>query len=105
MFDDEHTGLRDPYLILGVAEDADDAAIEAAYLAGLKRWPPERDAARFNALREAYERLRTRRQRIAEALFDSTLPTPEDILERAGPPGPPRRPDRDLFAALLRGDG
>lgn len=105
MFDDAHTGLRDPYLILGATEDADDAAIEAAYLAGLKRWPPERDAARFNALREAYEQLRTRRQRLAQQQFDFTPPTLEDILERAGPVGPPRRPDRDLFAALLRGDG
>lgn len=95
---------RDPWLLLGLAEDADDAAIEAAWLAALKRWPPERDAARFEALRGAWEALRDHRRRTAQALFDSTPPTVGDLLERAGPVGPPRRPDRALLTALLRGE-
>ncbi len=96
--------MRDPYLILGVSDDADDAAIEAAYLEGIKRCPPERDAERFQALRLAYEALRTRRDRLARELFDASPPGPADILDRAAPIGSTCRPDPALFAALLRGD-
>ena len=104
MHDPESQRLTDPHLILGVSEDADDAAVEAGYVAALKRWPPERDAARFEAVRQAYETLRTRRRRVAHSLFDSQPPTLADLLERAGPPGAPRRPGADLFEALLQGE-
>lgn len=96
--------MRDPYLLLGIAEDADDAAVEAAYLAAIKACPPERDAAHFQALRHAYEQLRTRRDRVAHALFDRTPPGPADLLDRAAPVGEPRRPDRGLVNSLLRGE-
>ncbi len=96
--------MRDPYLILGVPDDADDAAIETAYLEGIKRCPPERDADGFQALRAAYETLRTRRDRLAYALFDTSPPEPADLLDRAAPLGGSRRPEQALFAALLRGD-
>lgn len=95
--------MSDPYLILGVAPDAGDADIEAAYLEGVKRCPPERDPARFQALRGAYEALRTRRGRLGHELFDTAPPTAGEILDRAAPVGEPRRPDAALFAALLRG--
>lgn len=96
--------MSDPYLILGLTEDADAAAVEAAYLEGIKRFPPERDAHRFEALRRAYETLRTHRDRLAYELFDITPPEPTDLLDKAAPIGAPRRPEPDLFAALLRGD-
>lgn len=96
--------MSDPYLVLGVGPDADDAAIEAAYLGGIKRSPPERDPRRFEALRAAYESLRTVRDRLAYELFDTSPPTAADILNRAAPAGAPRRPEAALFAALLRGD-
>ncbi len=94
--------MSDAYLILGLTEDADDAAIETAYLEGIKRCPPERDAQRFEALRAAYEALRTHRDRLAYALFDTSPPTPEDLLDKADRAGEPRRPNAELFAALLR---
>lgn len=95
--------MSDPYLILGVPPDADDAAVHAAYLAAVKACPPERDPRRFESLRAAYEALRTRRARLAQALFDQSPPTLADILDKAEPVGAPRRPDRSLFNALLRG--
>jgi curved DNA-binding protein CbpA len=95
--------MSDPYLTLGVGPDADDAAVHAAYLAAVKRFPPDRDPERFQVLRAAYEALRTRRARLAQALFDQTPPTLTDILDKAAPLGPPGRPDRALFNALLRG--
>ncbi|EXJ15733.1 J domain-containing protein [Imhoffiella purpurea] len=96
--------MRDPYLVLGVADDADDAQIERAYRQGIKTYPPERDPERFQALRAAYEALRTRRARLAHRLFDSSEPEPIDILDRAAPLGTPQRPSADLIAALLRGE-
>jgi curved DNA-binding protein CbpA len=96
--------MSDPYLTLGIGEDADDAAVEAAYLEGIKRCPPERDARRFEALRSAYETLRTRRDRLAYELFDRSPPESADLLDRAAPVGSPRRPDPALFAALMRGE-
>lgn len=95
--------MSDPYLILGVAPDAGDAAVHTAYLEGIKRWPPERDPQRFEALRAAYEAVRTRRDRLACELFDTAPPTVGEILDQAAPVAAPGRPGRDLFAALLRG--
>lgn len=96
--------MSDPYLILGIGEDADDAAVETAYLQGIKRCPPDRDPQRFEALRAAYEALRTERARLAHELFDTSHPEPSDLLDRAVPVGPSRRPEAALFAALLRGE-
>lgn len=96
--------MNDPYLILGVPIDADDARIEAAYLAGIGRYPPDVDPDGFEALRGAYEKIRTRRDRIAHHLFDTTPPTSDDILNKAAPTESPRRPDLKTLQALLRGD-
>jgi len=95
--------MRDPYLILGIGENADDDAVETAYLQGIKRCPPERDAERFGALRQAYELLRTRRRRATFAMYHGEPPDPADILDKAAPVGPPARPDAATIGALLRG--
>lgn len=95
--------MRDPYLILEVSQDADDEAIHAAFMAAIKRCPPDRDPAAYDERRKAYETLRTRRDRLAYELLDRSVPEPRDILDRAFPVTAPRRPGRDLFQALLRG--
>lgn len=95
--------MSDPYLILGLPPDADDAAVHAAYLAAVKACPPERDPRRFESLRAAYESLRTRRDRLAQDLFDRSPPTLAEVLDKAAPVDAPGRPGRALFAALLRG--
>ncbi len=94
--------MRDPYLTLGIPLDATDEAVHAAYLAAIKACPPERDPRRFDAVRQAYETLRTQRDRLAWELFDISLPHPQDILDRAAPPGEPGRPTLAQFQALLR---
>ncbi|MEA3250472.1 MAG: DnaJ domain-containing protein [Pseudomonadota bacterium] len=96
--------MNDPYLTLGVTAEATDADIEAAYRAGVKRSPPERDPQRFEALRRAYEALRTRRDRLAYELFDTSPPTLDEALDKAVPTSAPQRPDAAQFAALLRGE-
>ena len=95
--------MQDPYLILGLEAEADDGAVERAYHEAIRRCPPERDAERFSAIRQAFETLRTERDRRAYDLFDSTPPTVEDILERAAPPSAPIRPQAAWLQALLGG--
>ncbi|MBK5938655.1 J domain-containing protein [Halochromatium roseum] len=75
--------MADPFLVLGIDSDADDAAVETAYRSAIKRCPPDRDPSAFQAVREAYEQLRTRRDRIAYRLFETAPPQPIDILRRA----------------------
>lgn len=96
--------MNDPYLILGVSETAGDAAIEAAYRAGIRRHSPDRDPEGFQVLRDAYEKIRTRRDRLALTLFDSTPPDAEDLLERLAPAGQRHRPAADILYRLLRGE-
>jgi curved DNA-binding protein CbpA len=95
--------MRDPYLLLGLNQDADSDAVERAYHAAIRQCPPERDPERFAAIREAYEQLRTQRDRLGYELFDTSAPTPMDVLDRAAPVGARRRPNVTQLQALLRG--
>lgn len=94
--------MSDPYLTLGVTPEADDATIHAAYLVALKACPPERDRIQFEAMRNAYESIRTHRARLAHALFDSSPPSITEILHRAAPLQAPKRPNFALFTSVLR---
>jgi curved DNA-binding protein CbpA len=102
--------MPDPFLTLGIEPDADDATVEAAYRDAIKRCPPDRDPAGFQAVRAAYDQVRTRRDRVAYALFETEPPTPVDILRRAEvqrgnrAQRALRRPEPALLAALLRGE-
>lgn len=83
-----------PLEVLGVAPDADEATIRRAYLTLLRQHGPGRDPVRFQAIRAAYDTLRSpaRRARLAveqpnlsgEALDGSILA----VLEAAAPPEP-----------------
>ncbi|MDZ7852214.1 MAG: J domain-containing protein [Halomonas sp.] len=96
--------MRDPYLLLGVDDQADDATIAAAYRQALRRFPPERDANMFQAIQTAYGRIATRRQRLAHELFDTDPPALDDILERAAPRERPGRPSLRQWHDLLNGE-
>jgi curved DNA-binding protein CbpA len=94
--------MQDPYLILGVPRDATDERIHQAYLAAIRDCPAERDPQAFQAIRSAYESIKTQKRRLEYALFDTDLPTPEDLLQRLVQDSRPRRPEIDLFRELLR---
>lgn len=72
--------MNDPYLVLGVTPDADDESIRRAWLDAVRRFPPERHPERFEAARAAYERIDTRRHRIAHELFDASAPDLETLI-------------------------
>lgn len=94
--------MNDPYRVLGVARaHADDGAIRAAYLDGLRRHPPERDPEGFQRLRNAYEQIRSHRRRLAHDLFHLEVPTGADIAARVLEPGTRRRPTAEEIRQAL----
>jgi curved DNA-binding protein CbpA len=74
--------MHDPYLILNVSREANDEAIHQAYLQAIRECPPEKDAQRFQAVRHAYETLRTEKLRLEYELFNTDLPSIEDLLQQ-----------------------
>lgn len=94
--------MQDPYLTLGVARDATDEIIHQAYLTGVRDCPAERDPQAFQAIRSAYESIRTKKSRLEYALFNTDPPTPADLLQRLSKGSQPRRPGVELFQELLR---
>jgi curved DNA-binding protein CbpA len=72
--------MRDPFTVLGVDETADDAEIRRRYLALVRDFPPDREPARFQEYRAAYEALGDERKRLEASL----LRTNEAALSRLG---------------------
>ena len=71
-----------PYAVLAVDYEADDESIRAAYLTKLKQFPPDRSAAEFEQVRDAYELLRDRRRRAQYRLFSVNPEAPlQSLLE------------------------
>ena len=73
-----------PYLVLGVPSEADDQTIRQAYLNAIKESPPEADPKRFQAVSQAYEKIKDRESRHRYILFDKDCPgnSPLDTLAR-----------------------
>lgn len=71
--------MKTPYEILEVAESADDARIKKAYLAMVRRFPPERFPEDFQRIYRAYELTKTEEDRLSYRLFHCALPEPADI--------------------------
>ena len=61
--------MRDPFTILGVADDADDGEIRRRYLALVRESPPDRAPERFQELRAAYDALSDERKRLETKLL------------------------------------
>jgi curved DNA-binding protein CbpA len=71
-----------PFMVLGVEETADDEAVRAAYLAAVRKSPPDRDPEGFRRIREAYDALRDHERRLALRLFGPPpLANLEELLD------------------------
>ncbi len=92
-----------PYIVLGVSMDADDDAVRQAYVDAVRRHPPERDPDGFRRVRAAYERIRTRRDRIRYRLFCTDDVTAEELAAAVLRHSPPPRgaPDAAALRRLL----
>jgi curved DNA-binding protein CbpA len=64
--------------LLGVAVDASDEALRAAYIENIRRHPPDRDPESFERIRDAYDQLRDPSVRAKKILEG---PNPADRLE------------------------
>jgi curved DNA-binding protein CbpA len=71
--------------ILGVAADASEEDIRAAYLRKIREYPPESSPEQFERIRDAYETLRNRRRRAQSLLFavDPEVPFTSLLAGRA----------------------
>jgi len=89
-----------PYLVLGVPRDADDARIRRAYLDAVKAAPPETAPVRFKEVAAAYHRIKDETSRHRYDLFDLQPPgdSPLDVFFRHARLAPPPAPLD--FAAL-----
>jgi len=83
-----------PYLVLGLTPNADEAAIRQAYLDAIRVATPERDPDRFRQLTAAYDLIRDETSRHRHALFcrDPGGDSPVDALRQSLRLMPPGRP-------------
>jgi curved DNA-binding protein CbpA len=93
--------MKDPYRILEVTREAADDEIHQAYLAKVQAFPPDRNPVQFQAIRRAYETLKTRPLRLQYDLFDSESPELSDLIEIALAAGTPRRPSEKIIRQLV----
>jgi curved DNA-binding protein CbpA len=63
--------MSDPYMVLGLPSDSDDAAIRRRYLDLVRRFTPEHHPEKFAVIRTAYESLRDRDTRLSYRLFEA----------------------------------
>jgi len=83
--------MPNPFDLLGIPEDAGDDAIKKAYLQRVREHPPERDPDRFQAIRAAYEAVKTHRDRLSYQLFQAETPDLTELTATALCPGGSRR--------------
>jgi len=95
--------MSDPYQLLGITRNADDAAVRAAYLAAVRLWPPDRDAERFAALRRAFDAVATARLRLAHDLFCKEPPTLDGMLHLLETQFSPHRPNLATLQRVFKG--
>lgn len=93
--------MKTPFEILGVDETADDQLIKKAYLAEVRRFPPERFPEEFKRIREAYEKISTAKARLRYLLFDTRVPAVEEIAGLLLDATAKKRPAEEKFRALL----
>ncbi len=73
-----------PYLVLGVATNADDQEIRRAYLEAVKEATPDSHPERFKAVSEAYAAIKDEPSRLKFYLFNKECPgdSPLDVFIR-----------------------
>lgn len=70
--------MNDPYVVLGLPSDADEATIRRRYLELVRESPPDRDPERFAVIRAAYEQARDPARRLTALILE---PTDSDSLD------------------------
>lgn len=95
-----------PYLVLDIPVTASDDEVRAAYRALLRRYSPEHRPEQFQMIQDAYQTLRTARDRWKWRLFHlgDGMEGPLDALETfARMPDRMKPPGAQAFRSLVRG--
>ncbi|MGH8476478.1 MAG: J domain-containing protein [Methylococcales bacterium] len=93
--------MINPFALLQVSESANDEEVRSAYLARVREFPPERSPKQFQAIREAYERIKTEKARLTYVYFDSPEIGPETVCRNLMDSRSPKRPDEFQFKKML----
>ncbi|WP_020469294.1 J domain-containing protein [Zavarzinella formosa] len=74
--------MTGPYDILGVKFEDTDEIIRSRYLELVRQFPPEHHAEKFNAIRAAYDMVKTLQNRIDHRLFsEGRTDTVDDVMK------------------------
>lgn len=93
--------MKTPYEILGISKDCNDETVKQGYLLMVKKFSPERFPEDFQRIRNAYEKIKTKKDRAALELFDKTLPEPEELIQELSKVSTKNRPDEQTLQELL----
>ncbi|MGH8559839.1 MAG: J domain-containing protein [Methylococcales bacterium] len=93
--------MINPFELLKVSESASDEEVRAAYLARVREFPPERAPKQFQVIREAYDRIKTEKARIAYLYLDNPEIESEAIRRVLLGSQSPGRPDELQFKKML----
>jgi curved DNA-binding protein CbpA len=93
--------MKTPFDLLEIAENATDEAIKKAYLQKVRQYPPERAPEQFQAIRAAFEAIKTQEQRLKYQLFHNEPPSLNALLAHAQQRGTPQRPTIELLTQAL----
>ena len=73
--------MTDPYEVMGISPDADEAAMRRRYLELVRQYPPEKCPEQFAEIRQAYDELRDPVARLQLQLFGvRSKDTVDDII-------------------------
>jgi curved DNA-binding protein CbpA len=72
--------MSDPYEVLGLPSDADEAEIRRRYLELVRRFSPDRAPEQFAAIRAAYDAVRDPARRLEAQLFETSASDSLDAL-------------------------
>ncbi len=72
--------MSDPHQVLGLAPDADPAAIRRRYLELVREFPPDRAPERFAAIRAAFDRIRDPARDLHSRIFDWSTTDSLDVI-------------------------
>ncbi len=97
--------MKNPYLILGLWEqrkNITDKLVQESYLDLVRKYPPDRNPQRFQQIKEAYEQLKTSKNRLQYFLFSTTLADRDDLIAALLPDKEYKRPDLQLIKRVLK---
>ena len=93
--------MIDPFQLLGVAESASEKTIKAAFLAKVREFPPERSPKKFQAVRDAYELIKTEKLKLAYQLFHNPEIDGDIVCRSLVEKLRPGRPSEEEFKRML----